>query len=691
MTTYTSLKTGLGGAIGCDFDMGENRLYFVEYSGKLSRVDLVSRRFTRVSSGTATVRGTWSFDFDGGAESTARTPDADVWWRQRTSVRRELVPLHGAALVALGKAAFDDLDGPALQALPYAEEAICGDDNAKNQLVTGNVFAVRTSRGNLAKVKVVRYDYNLRLKWVTYRPSSRYGVLGSGYTNPEDVVLSQDGETAYITERGGNLLRVRLDDAQRSRATVVASGMTAPHQMWLDEDRSHAYVVEFARPGRLLRVDLRTGAKSPIVADLNGAIGLVITRDLEFAYVSEQDPDGDGRIRRIEMRTGRREVVADGLTEPFFLSWADPEESALLVPERDPSNRVLRIDLTTDAAAVTAVAEGVPARPSSVAAVSPSQLVICSDNQVAVAELAGGALHAGAPFLMGIGHVPVDRIVDGYADTTVDPGYFFQVKDAPFGGTLALMFNHTRAYAMGARYYQVLIEQGRSGTSVGSSFNDYRWNNSTRRFELQTTEPVTAAHLYPVRSPDEVWYNHWLGMRLNTRNMADGLWTIRVRLFRTTRIGSEVASRAAGRSVNVRIDNSKPTALIDAIIHDGSEVGVCGIVNRGSHEFTFRITAHDHEGHLKSWRLVALWGQNKSAVVATGRYQRRGRSRLWYGVANQEVPRGGWNCVVPGDPTSYRCAHTFYLWVWDRVIDGYVHLHRSGYHRSITIMLPQPR
>ena len=63
-------------------------------------------------------------------------------------------------------------------------------------------------------------------------------------------------------------------------------------------------------------------------------------------------------------------------------------------------------------------------------------------------------------------------------------------------------------------------------------------------------------------------------------------------------------------------------------------------------------------------------------------------TKKWFGFTGSLVPSSWWSAAVPGDPTSTRCAHTFYLEVWDRVINGYNHIHRSRYHKSITIMLP---
>ena len=43
MPSPVQLVTGLGGAIGCDFRPAQNQLVFVEYNGKLSRLNLYRR------------------------------------------------------------------------------------------------------------------------------------------------------------------------------------------------------------------------------------------------------------------------------------------------------------------------------------------------------------------------------------------------------------------------------------------------------------------------------------------------------------------------------------------------------------------------------------------------------------------------------------------------------------------------
>ncbi len=684
------LATGLGGVIGSHFRADTNQLFFVEYGrGRISRLDLIRPAARVVSKGSTTLKGTFLFNLDTGVQGGPGGSGWDIWWRQRTTVKRQMEARESAEIALIGPTSFTGVTVAVLQSLPYSKNPIIGNNDASNQLKTGTVFAVRTTAGNYAKVQVVQYGYNMKIRWVTYRLRSGYRVLGTGYDRPEDIVLTEDGLYAYVTERGGKLLKVKLSSANRTSAKVVSSGMRAPHQISLDEVRGIAHVVEFAASGRLLRINLSNGRKTSRVGGLQRAIGLLMTGDGRFAYVSLQDPGGH-RVERIELSTGTREVVASGLTNPFFMTWSDPGESAILLAERDPANRVAQIDLTRSTPQLKRIASRLPPRPSSVAMVTSSRLLVCSDSVISDLDFVADLFHAAGPLLLGVGHVPRDRItqsglgtVRGYADTTGDPGYFFQVKDAPFGGTLSLMFNHARAYGEGARYYRIWVDLG----EPKQTWHDYRWSTTAKRFVLQTISPLAGGY-YRVRRPGELWYNHWLAYRLRTGGLSDGLHRIRVRTYRLRDTSTQVSTDAFW----IRIDNHRPTASIDQIIHylhpTGAEVvGTCAIVNKPKDAFRFRITAFDPEGHLKSYHLRALWGDNKSKSVTSRTYVPTANKK-WFGLPGSLVPSTAWSAAVPGDPTSTKCAHTFYLWVWDRVINGYRHIHRTRYHKSITIMLP---
>lgn len=531
--------------------------------------------------------------------------------------------------------------------------------------------------------QIVFVEFSGKISAIDLTPR-HYHVLGSGYSQPEDIAVSKDGRHAYVTERSGDLVRVDLLNADRIHATVVSAGMTAPHQLALDEAHNQAYLVEFANPGHLYRIDLTSGAKTPVVGTLQSAIGLALTDDLKFAYVTEQLASGHGKLSRIDLTTGISTPLYTSTTAPlFFLTWADPGGTALYVTERDPANRVWRVDLAISPPSVLQIAGGVPARPSSTVVTSPSTLLLCSDSVVSQLDLTGFA--ATGPILLGIGFVPVDHITAGFA--TTDPGYFFQVKDSPFGGTLPLMINHDAAYAppYNARYYKVFVD----GAQPLQSFSDYLWNGTN--FVLQTTHPALGG-FYPVRSPGQLWYNHWLGYMLDTSGISNGLHVLDVELYTSGGIQIPIPPGVI-HSVQVQVDNGWPIAQIGQIMHDGSPVGTCAIVKSGTDGFTFQVTAFDSAQHLLSWNLAAMWGDDKSGPIASDQYNpgHVSPSRLWPGISGVFVPPPGpspWHATVPGDPTSTHCAHTFYLTVWDRTIDGYNYLHRSDYHKSITIDLP---
>lgn len=691
MSNAIQLATGLGGAIGSDYVLSRNQVCFVEYSGKISVLDLVRPLEVIVFSGTATMPADSSLSLFNGTSAQGGQIRWDHVSPDGTLVMR---PQGTCSLAAIGAADFNAISQAELQNLNYSQSSIAG-----SQLNSGAVFGVYNASPSsvdnydCAKVKVLsNAGGNIQLQWVAYRLKPRYSVIGAGYNQPEDIKVSSGGRYAYVTERSGNLLRVDLSNANRAAAQQLASGMVAPHQIALDEGHGQAYVPEYTATatGRIWRIDLSGGVKTAVFTGLQCCTGLLVTKDLAYAYVAEQ-VSGANRVARINLATGKREILVSGLVAPFFMEWGDETESRIMLAERDPANRITMLNLGATPVTATTLLSGVPSRPSSMVQVRPGIMIVCSDAAITQYDLSG-ILLAG-PLFMGIGLVPVDHIInagnngtDGYADTTDNPGYLLQVKDAPFGGALAIMVNHNAARLAGAAYYKVLVSQvtPAAGPAVEprQGFADYLWNAAKNSFIPQTTVP-DAGGFYPVRLPYQIWYNPQLGYLLDTSMLANGLVVIDIRLYNSAKVEIPVASIHSRR---VRIDNQWPVANIEKILHDGLEVPVCAIVNSGSDKFSFRITASDPQGHLLSWNMSALWGDNKSASVGGDSYSSHvSPTRQWAGVTSGEVP--AWHAAVPGDPSSTRCAHTFYLGVWDRVINGYGYIHYQTYHKSITIWL----
>jgi hypothetical protein len=385
-------------------------------------------------------------------------------------------------------------------------------------------------------------------------------------------------------------------------------------------------------------------------------------------------------------------VIASSLKGPRHLIFADAGESVILFPVPNPTGTVMKLDLTASPPAAVAIAGPTQMHPYSLAVLSPDKLLVVSAQAVAQANLTDSVYSSSGPILLGIGFVPADskHLPGGYADTSMDPAYFFQVKDCPFGGALPLMINwvHARAMGMGANYYKVFVSSGGPEVEVRQSFSDYKWNTALNQFELVTTSPTNGFYL--LRSAGEIWLNNWLGLLLDTSGLPNTLNKISVKLYSAQNAAAEIGHGTdAGRYASVMIDNTAPTAILNQILHDGASVKPCEIISSGSHTFTFDVTAAAPR-HLRGWSLVAYWGDNRSKTVTSDDYSLHvSPSRIWTGLSSAIVPPPGptpWDAMVAGDPTSIHCAHTFFLYAWDRVINGWGYIHgAASYNKSITL------
>lgn len=542
------------------------------------------------------------------------------------------------------------------------------------------------------------------------RGSHTYRVIASGLTQPEDIAVSADGSTAWVTERIGNFTRVNLGTGA---TTVVASGMNAPHQIALDESTGVAYVVEFASPSHLWRIDLTTGAKTSAMDVPDYSIGLVLSGDLHYGFVTSQDASGHGHLTRIDLvgLTSTTTQVWYTAAPLFFMTWADSGQTAFFVPQRATTNTVERYDVSNWPSNPTQIlpplggpATPLPTNPSSIAVVSPTLLTVCCDDQILLADL--GIYAATDPLLMGLGSVPKTSIdPNGYATTPL--GWIFPMTDAVFGGTVPIIINHDRARTTdGAQYYQVLVD----GVPHTDSWTDYKWDPSIPGFALKTISPVTLgsyAGCYPVRNPPSIdlWYTGNLGDRLDTSSLSNGTHTIAVRaiqvhsfLWWTWYSVAETDSTtprplpAGPYPTQVVIDNRRSLIEINSISEGGMEVDACAIVQSppypSSDQWTFGITVAHPQHYLRDWGLEAWWGNNQSSHVDGASYPGGTPSpHAWDVPAGTSVPASPWHASVAGDPSSTHCAHTFVLWAWDRVTDGTQWLHYGEYHESVTIML----
>jgi hypothetical protein len=469
-----------------------------------------------------------------------------------------MVPQGTAELVNLGVVNFNSITPASLQSYDYTPTPINGNNDASNKLVTGDVFCIKTREGNYCKIQVLTYGYDLVVKWVTYKLAPAYTHIGAGYTELEDIAVLADEGTAYVTERGGNLLKVNLASANRAAATVIASGLVAPQQLWLDQANNRAYVVEYANPGRLMRINLTTGDQTVISSGLNFSVGLILTSDLAFAYVSEQ---GLSCISRIDLNAGTKTTIATGLTNPFMLSWADSSETRLLVPERDPANRISLVDITITSNNVTPFISNTAQRPSSISVLNQGTYCICCDAEVDeyfLTATVSGSLYKG------VGYVPWNLINGaGKADTTTQPAYPFQFpKDSPFGGTLPILIDHNRAWDAGIVYYKVLL----NGAPRFDIWNDLVMNPINGKYEIIELQSANASGYYKVHNPSKVYYNSDLGCLLNSLDLSNGLHQLKVEFYNAAHILVPVL----GGSNPLLINNQACIASMDLPTIDGN-------------------------------------------------------------------------------------------------------------------------
>jgi hypothetical protein len=421
--------------------------------------------------------------------------------------------------------------------------------------------------------ELVFVEYGGNLSRMVLSPSPGYAVLGTGYTTPEDVKISADGKTAYVTERTGDLVKVSLSSPGRADATVLATGMTAPQQLFLDEANNAAYTVEYAASGKLWRIDLTSLAKTEILSGLQNAVGVVLSADRQFAFISEQLAAGTGRVSRFQLSNGARQDVVTDLVAPFFLSWLDTSQTTLLMPERDPANRLRSINVLAGTSVI--VAQNLPARPSSVAVVSPGTVLVCCNDVIDEIFLAPPGNQPGGDLLEGIGWVPalwVDQTT-GLADTVShDPSYTYQVENAPFGGSLPVMVNFAEASALAAKYYRVTVD----GTDVRTDVFYGAVNGVPA-----TNSPVSIGSnpgYYPVftAAQAEQWLPSLPGCYLDSTNLASGqLHTITVDFYDAT----GVTILASATPLKIYVDNNPCTAVLTAATFNGNPATPCGYLS----------------------------------------------------------------------------------------------------------------
>ncbi|MBI3660645.1 hypothetical protein HY230_09285 [Candidatus Acetothermia bacterium] len=619
---------------------------------------------------------------------------------------------------------------------PVSRAAGIALDAAGNQL-----FFVQPNRGTLTRLSLFEPELEFGLPG---QPLERpvLPAIATGLDKPQDVVLDLVNQVAYISEGGGKIKRVNLTPpfpkTVGNGIVDILSGasgselLNEPRQIALDQENKRLYVVQNGS-SQLTVIDISVipGKRTDIsVSGTPGhafrqPTGLVLSKDHQFAYVSEEPFEGAlgvvPRISRINLITGSRELITASNIDPrptfSYLAWADDAQTALYVGIRSPVDELQRVDLTTTPPKRTTVTKIEPTMfhpsPLGIAVdvhagipiyMTTDQAVLKLDQQLPEVNPKNGK----SLVFTGVGLVPYVAIDDeGYADTvTILPTYsFIQVDDAPFGGTLNIFGNAKFLHAdKKVRFYKVLAKrEGDPGPSVPLTPT---WTRVRQlgfgQSEIIEFKPDSQGR-YRLDPSEDLYPLDLLMVWPTTEN---GKWTLTLEVERDGFPDlddpfGKVKSTAIdlpNNKLTLRIDNTPPVAEIRLIKQGptgGTTIDACGIaigsVASGADKFRLQIIASDDDGlgkgHLRDWSLADKWGENKPRPIDSDEYANHVSSdRSWKGLF---VPTDKPDSPYQVSPTDngQRCAHLIELVVYSRTTNGYDQRQFVTYFKTFTTML----
>ncbi len=323
-------------------------------------------------------------------------------------------------------------------------------------------------------------------------------------------------------------------------------------------------------------------------------------------------------------------------------------------------------------------------------------------------DLGPDPVYAGCPIIKGIGLVPRTFIdpVTGLATTGPDDA-FPNLKDAPFGGHLRVKGCMDELRARGIEYYAIAYWNNDIVYHlevVDDVRTNYYWDTVQRKYIRDNVTPQHVSlgslelQLYPVPDGALDWYFPDLLFDWRTTStpaVNSGKYTMVLLGFK--KIGPTnyqyVPTHLSESLLVVQIDNTHPVMRINSISHMGAEVGPCGFVRLESSTDTLvvNVSAYDIDQHLRNFSLQGLYGDNQSFTCYAENYNDYlgggGTRPDWVGYYPDAdfVCRGDAN----NDHWETTCAYDFWLHGWDRAINGYGHIHHKGWHRTITVLMPE--
>ncbi len=286
------------------------------------------------------------------------------------------------------------------------------------------------------------------------------------------------------------------------------------------------------------------------------------------------------------------------------------------------------------------------------------------------------------PIIGCVGLIPTTKIAANGKATT-DPGYYVNARNSAFGGLLNIIGNapnRASLYSAGARYIKVFHSAGDGvdpATEFITGWYNYHWDAGAGDYVIDTYG-VDSELMYPLTDPAVDYSIHDLLFQFDSSKLDNGIHNFKVKFYDAAR--AEVTTPSPAQILTLKIDNTAPLVKINNIMHGGTAVKPCDIIQMTSTTdgVTVNFDATDPDGNMGAWSVVAQWGDGQSATIASGSYTPALGD--WTGVTHHTVPgRGVWVPLVT-------CAHAFTVSASSRNTNGYGTIGYSQVSRFITIM-----
>ena len=298
-------------------------------------------------------------------------------------------------------------------------------------------------------------------------------------------------------------------------------------------------------------------------------------------------------------------------------------------------------------------------------------------NSIVLACTASGPVPAGVgPVIATIGLIGTgDIAADGYA--TITAPYYLNPDEAAFCGTLNFIGNVatlTYLFGHGATKYQVMHRYGATLAAANSAtFSPIlqAWSNYEIVGPLDVWQSFgpDALGYYTFVNPATPYTIQNLIFQWTTSAEPDGVHQFQINFYNAANTAVPLPPGVSPQVLTLALDNQPPTVELINILHGGSAVPACAIVNLSSATdgVQLQFEAYDPEGDLLSMSLTAEWGHGSSAQIYSDSYAAHASpTHIWQGVTSLTEPVSPAVWVPP-----ITCAYLFQIEATTRSTNGY--------------------